>query len=68
MPVLRFDHTRLRTARKAARVRRETICADLGVSYKTLTRWEDGGTEPRLTQAARLADLVGIDLRELVRR
>ncbi len=64
--VPRFDHDRLRAAREAAHVRREEICADLGISYDTLRRYESGATIPLLTTAARLASLCRVDLRELV--
>jgi transcriptional regulator with XRE-family HTH domain len=63
-----FDHDRLRAARKDADVSREQVCADLGVAMKTVYRWERGDSEPLLSQAARLADLLGIELHELVRR
>jgi transcriptional regulator with XRE-family HTH domain len=61
-----FDHERLKTARRAAKVRREQVCADLGISYDTLRRYESGTTVPLVTVAARLAELCRIDLRELV--
>ena len=63
-----LDHDRLNAARKAAGLRREQICADMGISYITLARWETGLTEPSFTMGLRLAELVGCDPRELVRR
>ncbi len=63
-----FDRARLREARKAAKVRREEIAADLGVTYKTIYRWESDQHHevPSLTQAARIAEMCRVDLRELV--
>jgi DNA-binding XRE family transcriptional regulator len=66
MSVPKFDHERLVAARRAAKVRREEIAADLGITYKTVYRFETGRREPSLTQAARLAEMCRIDLRELV--
>jgi transcriptional regulator with XRE-family HTH domain len=61
-----FDHEKLKAARRAAKVRREQVCADLGISYDTLRRYESGATIPLVTTAARLAELCRVDLRELV--
>jgi DNA-binding XRE family transcriptional regulator len=61
-----LDHDRLRAAREAAKVRRETLCHELGVTLKTVYRWERGDAVPSLPQAVRLAELVSVDLHDLV--
>lgn len=54
----------LRNARLAAGVSQASVAAAAGVSQRTVSRYETGtGPHPDLVQAARVARVVGLDLR-----
>lgn len=64
----KWDHERLRAARRLAGVRREDICSQLGISYDTIRRYEAGTSVPPVTYACALADIVGVSLDSLLAR
>ena len=45
-------------------LRPEDLAAELHISYRTVTRWLTGKTEPSPTMARLLGDWFGIDWRE----
>ena len=64
---------RLVAARTAAGLTQEAVAVELGVSLKTIQRWEalgrdGGGNLPSTQQQARLADLYGVQVSDLLPR
>lgn len=53
---------RLKDARKKAGIVQEDAARLLGVRYSTYRRYEQGGTEPTVSTAARMARLYGVSL------
>lgn len=60
-----MDSKKMCSLREGLGMRRERLAADIGVSVPTIRNWEMGKTEPTLSQAVMLADLLGVDLAEL---
>lgn len=59
---------RLRACRKKANLRQEDVVSATGITYSTYRRYERGGTEPTLSDAARIADLLNVSLDYLAGR
>ena len=58
---------RLRNARPRG-VSQEAAAEHLGVTARTIIRWEAGETEPLVSDAVKLAELYRVDLAELLGR
>ena len=58
----------LRNARKSAGLSQEEIAEKLDIGYSTYRRCEQGGTEPTISDAARIADLLQVSLDYLAGR
>ncbi len=56
---------RLRQARDFTGLSREKVAAQLGISSKTLERWEKGTTSAKRYQLVRLAALYEVPLEQL---
>lgn len=52
----------LASARKNAHLTQAEFAEKMGVSVFTVSMWENGKTEPRLSQAREISKLVGIPL------
>jgi DNA-binding XRE family transcriptional regulator len=65
---VRFDGEKFRAARERADIAREVCALKIGRKYPTIAAYEDGRVQPPITVAAALADLVGVDLDELLSR
>lgn len=59
---------RLRTCRKEKGLVQEDAAHLLGFRYSTYRRYEQGGTEPDISEAARIADFFGVSLDYLAGR
>ena len=59
---------RLRTCRKSKGLVQEDAAHQLGFRYSTYRRYEQGGTEPTISDAARIADFFGVSLDYLAGR
>lgn len=59
---------RLRICRKNKGITQEDIAHILGFRYSTYCRYEHGGTEPTISDAARIADFFGVSLDYLAGR
>ena len=59
---------RLRTCRKNKGLVQEDAANQLGIRYSTYRRYEHGGTEPDISQAARIADFFDVSLDYLAGR
>lgn len=59
---------RLRECRKSVNMRQEDAAQELGIQYSTYRRYEQGGTEPTISAAARIADYFGVTLDYLAGR
>lgn len=53
---------RLKAARKKAGLSQEAASQQLDIRYSTYRRYEQGGTEPTISVAARMARLYGVSL------
>ena len=53
------------SARKLARLSQERFAAQLGVNRVTLARWELGETDPSLTMALKIAQVLGFRVEQL---
>ena len=65
MPTLLADdpiHERLVFYRKRQHLTIQEVASALGVSRTTVSHWEAGQTEPRLTQAAQLSQLYRVSV------
>lgn len=60
-----WNAARARDLRKGLRLRQEDVAEAVGVERKAVIAWESG-KEPRITQAAGMADLYGVSLDDLV--
>lgn len=47
-------------------LKKKTISAKVGVSITTLKNWSNKKTEPNVTQAEKLAEVLNIDISELI--
>lgn len=59
---------RLKECRKKTRVSQEDAAKCLEIAYSTYRRYEQGGTEPTISEAARMAEFFGISLDYLTGR
>lgn len=59
-------HEHLRLLRHRAKLRQEDVADRTGIAQSTLSKWERGGTSPNLQEAARLAELYGVNIDEFV--
>ena len=59
---------RLRACRKSKGLVQEDAAQLLGFRYSTYRRYEQGGTEPDISEAARIADFFGVSLDYLAGR
>lgn len=59
---------RLKDCRKKNQLRQEDVCAKTGIAYSTYRRYERGGSEPTLSDAACIADLFNVSLDYLAGR
>lgn len=58
--------TRLKVARTMARMTQIEWAKTLGVTKQTVSKWEQGETEPRLTKLALIAKLSGMPAEQLL--
>lgn len=56
---------RIRKARKHALLDPDELAGKLGVSTKTIARWERDESEPRVSDAARIAQVTGVEFIDL---
>ena len=59
---------RLKECRKKAGVSQEDAAKCLEIAYSTYRRYEQGGTEPSISEATRMADFFGVSLDYLTGR
>ena len=59
---------RLKQCRKKTKLRQEDTASRLDIAYSTYRRYEQGGTVPTLTDAARIADYFQVSLDYLAGR
>lgn len=59
---------RLKECRKKAGLSQEDTAKCLEVAYSTYRRYEQGGTEPTISEAARIAEFFGVSLDYLTGR
>lgn len=59
---------RLKIIRKAAGLSQEAAAQKLDIRYSTYRRYEQGGTEPTVSDAARIADYFAVSLDYLAGR
>lgn len=55
----------LQAVREARRLSRENVAAKIGMSAKTLERWENGTTEVKRLHLLALAEIYGVSVEEL---
>ena len=56
----------IRTARIAAGMTQQQLADSLGVAQQSVTRWETGEREPRVSTLKRIAAVLGCDLSALL--
>lgn len=56
----------IRTARIAAGMTQQQLADALGVAQQSVTRWETGAREPRVSTLRRIAAVLGCDLSALL--
>ena len=56
----------LRAARVNAGLRLDDTAKALGVSSKTISNWENGNAEPRISQCVKLGRLYGLPLDDII--
>lgn len=61
-------YERLKEVRKKAGIPQEDAARELDIRYSTYRRYEQGGTEPTVSDAARIADFFHVSLDYLVGR
>ena len=59
---------RLRECRKKRGITQEAFARELNIAYSTYRRYEQGGTEPSLSDAVRFADFFHVSLDYLTGR
>ena len=59
---------RLRACRQEKGLTQEDIAPQLGIRYSTYCRYEHGGSEPDISDAARIADFFNVSLDYLAGR
>lgn len=60
-----MENNRIRDVRKAAGMTQAQLAKSLGVNRATLSRYESGDIDPPSSQLQRIADVLGVDIREL---
>jgi len=55
----------IREARLERNIKQEDVAAYVGVTVQTYSKWENGKTEPKASQVAKLADILKITEREI---
>lgn len=58
----------LKHLRQSKNIGQNTLAQVLNISYKTISHWETGYTEPDISQLIKLADYFDISIDELVGR
>ena len=58
--VIQLDKITLSTARKLANLTQKELANRCGVSESTVINWEKGRTEPTVSQAIKIGEVVGI--------
>ncbi len=56
----------IRAARIAAGMTQQQLADALGISQVSVTRWETGEREPRVSTLKRIASVLGCNLRDLI--
>lgn len=56
----------IRTARIAAGMTQQQLADALGIAQQSVTRWETGEREPRISTLRRIAAVLGCDLSALL--
>lgn len=56
----------IRAARIAAGMTQQQLADALGISQVSVTRWETGEREPRVSTLNRIASVLGCNLRDLI--
>jgi transcriptional regulator with XRE-family HTH domain len=56
----------IRATREDAGISRESFASELGVSIKTIYRWEAGKREPKMDRIREIASLVRIPFQEFI--
>lgn len=56
----------IRAARIAAGMTQQQLADALGISQVSVTRWETGEREPRVSTLKRIAAVLGCNLRDLI--
>lgn len=56
----------IRAVRIAAGMTQQQLADALGVAQQSVTRWETGEREPRVSTLKRIAAVLGCDLRDLI--
>lgn len=56
----------LPVARKIANLTQKELAIRCGVSENTVVNWEKGRTEPSVSQAMMISEIVGIDLDDII--
>jgi transcriptional regulator with XRE-family HTH domain len=60
-----FSGQRLRDARKNAGLSREKVAVAAGVSVSSVERWEQGGSQPLVEAAVRVAAVLEVTINDL---
>lgn len=55
----------IKTIRKSAGLTQEELARAVGVDRVTVANWESGKTEPRLSQARKIAELCGVKIENI---
>ena len=58
--VIQLDKITLSTARKLANLTQKELASRCNVSESTVINWEKGRTEPTISQAIKIGEVVGI--------
>lgn len=64
--VIELEKITLPTARKLANLTQRQLAKLCNVSESTVINWEKGRTEPTVSQAMRIGEVVGIDYDDII--
>lgn len=56
----------IRNRRKAIKMSQEELAKALGVTQGNVSQWENGDSMPRINKLEKLAEVLGIDVKELL--
>lgn len=56
----------IRSRRKEIKMSQEELAKALGVTQGNVSQWENGETTPRVEKLGKLAEVLGIDVKELL--